>query len=80
MEANLVLLNRSGLIIKENVRLSYFTRGPREYVRTVLKQIRKHADLLEPNTHAKDSPGLHGNSIDIQMVCDSLASYFPETQ
>ena len=48
LEANFVLLNRSGLVIKGNVRLSYFTRGPWEYFHAVFKQIRKYADLLEP--------------------------------
>lgn len=41
LEANFMLLNRSGLIIKGNVRLSYFTRGPWEYFHAVFKQIRK---------------------------------------
>jgi hypothetical protein len=44
-----MLLNRSGLVIKENVRLSYFTRGPWGYFHAIFKQIRKHLDLLEPN-------------------------------
>lgn len=56
-----MLLNRSGLVIKENVRLSYFTREPWEYFHTVFKQIGKHADLLEPKTYTKTSIDLQGN-------------------
>lgn len=56
-----MLLNRSGLVIKENVRLSYFTREPWEYFHAVFKQIRKYADLLEPNTYTQPSISLCRN-------------------